>query len=912
MKSNCFLLIATILGFNLAAISQPGSLDQSFGIGGKVVENHGFSSIENIDVTMDSVGRILTLYTAQYDGLDKTVIIRYQPDGKTDSSFASNGVFVLFRNEFLPNSGTSIHAQADGKILVSGGFVNNGNHPYIMRLTAQGSIDSAFNETGLAIVNDPDVYAFGGFVITPDNKIVAVAAVSLDTLTNDIVLYKFKSSGIRDSSFGINGKKGADVVAYNKGVRIKNMTVQADGKLLIAGNYYGNYNGLEEDASYGNTIIIRLDTSGSKDIGFGTSGTLELDLDESGRHLFSNLIVQPDGRILISIHGENIHPQLFRYGSVVRLLQDGSFDNSFNSNGVKLILPALGYILAGRIALQADGKIIAAGTTNTFDNYEFAIARFDVNGMPDVNFDDDGFASIPISANADIGMTPFLQPDGKILVAGYSFNGEKDVATIVRLYGTGQPDSSFGIMAKTINNIGSGHHSDLPLSIFVQPDQKILNLRSYSTGISISLLLTRHLSNGKPDSSFGINGKTTCPMPVRFGNGYMARLNDGKILAVMGKSTIYDTTRTVLLKFDSRGFPDSSFGKNGRLSLSPVANTIDEIEAATIDTATGKVVMLMLSKELFPGIGRSSWIVRVNEDGSYDSSFNLNGRKQIINFTPWSISVQKDGKIICGGEVYVNFPVKTFAITRLDTAGNADVSFNNGNLVTTYIADFVEIHSLAVQSDNKIIATDRSRTMCRYNSNGLIDSSFGINGKVIFNETYAVLKTQMDGKFIAIGYAPDANGLNETSCLIKRYRNNGIPDSSFGINGSRIFKFIPKAVQYFSDIALMIDGAIVTAGPFVENAYLEKWYSNFGMARFNNTGRPSGRYTFTGNGNWNLSSNWLNNTMPPFPLPNGSEIIINPSSGSCILNVPYTVEAGGNITVSAGKDFVVLGNLTLQ
>jgi hypothetical protein len=70
-------------------------------------------------------------------------------------------------------------------------------------------------------------------------------------------------------------------------------------------------------------------------------------------------------------------------------------------------------------------------------------------------------------------------------------------------------------------------------------------------------------------------------------------------------------------------------------------------------------------------------------------------------------------------------------------------------------------------------------------------------------------------------------------------------------------------------------------------------------------------YTFIGDGNWDVPANWSSNTIPPSPLPAGSEIVINPA-GTAILNVPYIVGPGGKLTVMAGKNFVILGNLTIQ
>ena len=72
-------------------------------------------------------------------------------------------------------------------------------------------------------------------------------------------------------------------------------------------------------------------------------------------------------------------------------------------------------------------------------------------------------------------------------------------------------------------------------------------------------------------------------------------------------------------------------------------------------------------------------------------------------------------------------------------------------------------------------------------------------------------------------------------------------------------------------------------------------------------------YTFIGNGNWNVASNWSNNTIPPDTLSAGNEIIINTQGGGqCILNVSYTVSHGAKLTVMSGKNFVIQGNLTLK
>ncbi len=84
---------------------------------------------------------------------------------------------------------------------------------------------------------------------------------------------------------------------------------------------------------------------------------------------------------------------------------------------------------------------------------------------------------------------------------------------------------------------------------------------------------------------------------------------------------------------------------------------------------------------------------------------------------------------------------------------------------------------------------------------------------------------------------------------------------------------------------------------------------SFNISNFVNASRI---YRFTGVGNWNVSSNWSNNTLPPTQLSAGSQIIIDPPAGqNCILNIPFTLPPGTKITVISGKNFVIKGKLTV-
>jgi hypothetical protein len=105
-------------------------------------------------------------------------------------------------------------------------------------------------------------------------------------------------------------------------------------------------------------------------------------------------------------------------------------------------------------------------------------------------------------------------------------------------------------------------------------------------------------------------------------------------------------------------------------------------------------------------------------------------------------------------------------------------------------------------------------------------------------------------------------------------------------------------------VALTATGSTAIAGGYQDNAgHGASWVFSY----------AGPVYTFTGSGNWNVASNWLGNEVPPTNLPAEAQIIINPpASEECILNVPVTVPSRSTITVSPGKKFRILGNLSIS
>jgi len=233
------------------------------------------------------------------------------------------------------------------------------------------------------------------------------------------------------------------------------------------------------------------------------------------------------------------------------------------------------------------------------------------------------------------------------------------------------------------------------------------------------------------------------------------------------------------------------------------------------------------------------------QSGNPDSTFATNG-KLYINISPISnstdfantVALQTDGKVLIAGSTWTG-STKNFALARCNSDGTLDNTFNQSGIVTTEVGISSVIHSIAIQPNNKIIAVGCSESnqndgflLVRYNCDGSLDSSFGINGIVRtqisgVEEGARTAKIQGDGKIIVGGYS----GSNESqNFALARYESNGMIDTTFGENGIQITKFNDEP-DGITSIALQSDGKIVAGG----YSYLEG-ISNFALARYNSDG----------------------------------------------------------------------------
>jgi len=375
------------------------------------------------------------------------------------------------------------------------------------------------------------------------------------------------AAGDLDPTFGVGGMLMTDI---NRSTDIANaVAVQADGKLVVVGQAYKH-----NDYSGEDFVVTRYNTDGTLDTTFGRGGKVRTDFPGLAA-VPSAVVIQPDGKIVVA---GGAFP-LFTFAGnfeVVRYNSNGSLDTSFGNGGiVTTTFPEGSY--AFDVALQPDGKIIAAGTVfvdfipGESSDTDFALARYNPDGTPDATFGNGGQVSTDFLGFEDDAFSVLIQPDGKIVAVGSA----NDPATFydfaaVRYFSNGTIDTTFGVAGKVRPDFGD-QNFDRARSAALQPDGRIV-----AAGFAISqnggvqnFAVARYTSNGILDTTFSGDGKTQ----IDFGNCCQSATklllqSDGKIIAVGGSNGESGEDDFLLARLSPRGSLDNTFGVGGQVRTS--------------------------------------------------------------------------------------------------------------------------------------------------------------------------------------------------------------------------------------------------------------------------------------------------------------------------------------------------------
>jgi len=385
-------IMALFMNFVLAlpAGAQPGSLDTSFDSDGRVTTDFG-AAVDAQGVVAQPDGKIVVAGTSG----GNFALARYNRDGSLDTSFDLDGKVIT---DFgADDQALEVAIQPEGNIIAAGLTAAFPASDFALaRYNRDGSLDTSFDSDG-KVTTDFGAYEVAWAVdIQPDGEIVA-GGFRFGFPAEDFALARYNRDGSLDTSFDADGKVTTDL-GSTEIERALGVAIQPDGRIVAAG--------VTGDHDF---AMVRYNRDGSLDTSFDSDGKVTTDFGfAAGARAVA---IQPDGRILAAGGG--------RFDFVLaRYHRDGSLDMGFDSDG-KVTTDFGPFDMAWDVAIQPDGRIVAAGFSSDFVAVDFGLARYNRDGSLDTGFDSDGKVTTDFGA-VDTAEAVAIQPDGRVVAAGVS------------------------------------------------------------------------------------------------------------------------------------------------------------------------------------------------------------------------------------------------------------------------------------------------------------------------------------------------------------------------------------------------------------------------------------------------------------------------------------------------------------
>ncbi|MGD9589666.1 MAG: carboxypeptidase regulatory-like domain-containing protein [Pyrinomonadaceae bacterium] len=394
----CLIACVFAVGAAVTTLAVPGDLDLTFGIGGKLTDWPGSARAKAVAIQPD--GKIIVVGGYGTGVLDFR-IARYNPDGTPDITFGGGTGRVTTDFGGLDDA-TNVVIQPDGRILVAGTSETNSLSQgglALARYNTVGTLDTSFGGgSGKVHTVAPCFYApygrVGDVAIQSDGKIVGTVGMgdgdgNCENAAG--LLVRYHPDGSLDTSFGTNGMVSTANALWS-------VTLQpANGKIVVVAGYWG---------------LARFNANGSPDASFGAGGNVTL---PPGSYSFGNSVVDSEGKIVAagytSYQGS---PNIF---SVFRFNANGSLDTTFDVDGTATTPMGSGFSFCSSVVIQANGRIVAAGTTNS----DFALARYNPDGSLDSTFGGgDGITTVDFDNSSDSARDLALDSQGRAVVVGES------------------------------------------------------------------------------------------------------------------------------------------------------------------------------------------------------------------------------------------------------------------------------------------------------------------------------------------------------------------------------------------------------------------------------------------------------------------------------------------------------------
>ena len=591
---------------SVARYNPDGAPDPNFGANGVVPLPANFtSSLSLANLLVQADGRIILVGLRSPSAGGGTALHRLNADGSLDRSYGGRGTY----NPTPTHLGAAV--QPNGWILVAGTSAENFD---ITRYNPAGQFgptadvsrntDFGGNDGARAVALQAD----GMFVVA------GVSVLSTTANTSRFAVARYRANGQPDTSFGTDGKTGTD---FGFNVNDANgVWVQADGKVVVVGTTAD---------SRSRFAVARFNVNGTLDPTFGTGGKVVTDFTGPVNNSARGVAVQADGKLLVVGPTSSALNMVGEF-VLARYLTTGALDPAFGTGGrVTTGFDDPSQALA--VVVQPDGKIVAAGSAGT----NMAVARYLADGSPDAGFGNRGKLAFPFPIGV-IGGTAVayglaLQADGKLVAAG----GCGLNPVLARLNPDGSFDTTFGTGGRVGDCATGGRTVFVSARVALQADGKIVTAVAL-TGSGSGITLRRYNADGSPDAGFGTNGTLMTPLAIDLGNsGPALRVQaDGKILVggtlpTAAVSPAVPGTGFAVARYNPNGALDTTFGSGGVAVLDFIGR---DTAADLLVQADGRIIVVGPANEAGTGSAGIT-LARLLPNGGLDASLGVAGKVSV-------------------------------------------------------------------------------------------------------------------------------------------------------------------------------------------------------------------------------------------------------------------------------------------
>lgn len=712
-----------------------GTIDKTFGIDGRALVSGPISATPG-GMAVAPDGKIIVAFGHLFYG---GALIRLDANGALDGTFGSGG-----RIDMPDLYSRAIRVQADGKIVVAGGAADpKGENPLrVRRFTASGTLDTTFGTGGTAAIDDPPGSDTGDAIaIDSSGRIIVVGGPF-----NAVVVRRFTPNGALDTAFNGTGIATANTVNTSSASFGANaIATQDDGKILIGARLNGGSDG----------VVVRFAASGALDTTFDGDGIASLGTTSS----VGSMAIAPSG-----------HMYATSSTALVRLTATGALDTTFAPGGS---MP-LGFYAHG-VHVATDGSVHVTG--DDLSTHSTALARVNANGTFDAAFGMAGLVVANMGASADGISTVALQPDGKLIAAGqaivdtafsdgwvaarYLPTGELDASFAMggRLFSTqpkslltssvaidstgrfvltggflkcvvagftpdGAVDASFGTAGEQVVEYAAGKNGSCSKGVF-DASGRLIVVGSANVGAG-TFGVARLQPDGTFDPTFAGTGATTTAVGEVSGASSalaIALQSDGKIVAAGRGPTNSGAYGVAVARYLENGTLDTSFDADGKLAMDADADPTTTAEAAlgVMQAPDGKYLLVGQAGKPIngsAGLGLGSFIgnkgefakllvVRLLPGGSLDTSFGMSGAvtadfgyQAVIGH---ALQMRADGNLYVAGQLFDGTTSRGF-IARLLENGTVDTTFGDKGMAFVPTNGASGLSSLVSQPDGKLVA----------------------------------------------------------------------------------------------------------------------------------------------------------------------------------------------------------------